>query len=130
MSQLDPSQRRTQIFVETHLCLCDYDGLLADHLRNSKQCVDDLRNQPQLQMTVPNDEVFVVKATIILRGCPAPGCPGGMHQQIPESCLFWWAWRAGNYRQRRLSVSDVLERRELLGQIQLSADEEEGGRAV
>ena len=90
MSQLDPSQRRTQVFVETHLCLCGYDGLLGDHLRNSKQCVDDLRNQPQLRMTVPNDEVFVVKATIILRGCPAPGCPGGLHRQIPENCLFWW----------------------------------------
>ena len=90
VSQLDPSQRHSQIFEEAHTCLCNYNGLLSDHLRNSKQCVDNLRRQPQLQMTVPKDEDFIVKATVILRGCPAPGCPGGAHQQIPDSCLFWW----------------------------------------
>ena len=89
-SQLDPSQRSSQIFAETHVCLCNYDGLLADHLRNSKQCLDNLRKYPQLRMAAPNDEVFIVKSVIILRGCPAPGCPGGTHLQIPESCLVWW----------------------------------------
>ena len=90
MSQLDPSQNPSQRFKEAHVCLCNYDGLFADHLRNSKQCVDNLRKQPQFRMTVPNDEAFIVRATVILRGCPAPGCLGGTHQQIPESCLFWW----------------------------------------
>ena len=89
-SQLDPSQRSSQIFAETHVCLCNYYGLLADHLRNSKQCLDNLRKYPQLRMAAPNDEVFIVKSVIILRGCPAPGCPGGTHLQIPESCLVWW----------------------------------------
>ena len=90
MSQLDPSQRPHQRFIEAHVCLCNYDGLLADHLRNSKQCVNNLRQHSQLQMADHDDEVFIVKATVILWGCPAPGCPGGTHQQIPKSCFFWW----------------------------------------
>ena len=89
-SQLDPSQRPTQRFEKAHVCLCNYDGLLADHLRNSRQCVDNLRQHPKLQMADHDDEAFIVKATVILWGCPAPHCPGGTHQQIPESCLFWW----------------------------------------
>ena len=89
-SQLDPSQTASQRFLEAHLCLCNYQGLLADHLRKSEECVENLRKEPPLQMVAPNDEVFIVKATVVFRGCPAPNCPGGGHQQIPESCLVWW----------------------------------------
>ena len=89
-SQLDPSQMTSQRFLEAHLCFCNFQGLLADHLRTSKECVENLRKEPPLQMVAPNDEVFIVKATVVFRGCPAPNCPGGGHQQIPESCLVWW----------------------------------------
>ena len=95
-SQLDCSQMASQRFLEAHCCLCNYQGLLADHLRKSKQCAKNLRKEPSLQMVAPDDEVFIVKATVMLRGCPAPNCPGGRHQQIPESCLLWWreiGWR-------------------------------------
>ena len=89
-SQLNPSQMTSRRFLEAHLCLCNYQGLLSDHLRTSKQCMENLRKEPSLQMVAPEDEVFIVKATVILRGCPASNCPGGGHHQIPESCLLWW----------------------------------------
>ena len=89
-SQLDSSQMLSERFLEAHTCLCNNQGLLADHLRNSAQCVENLRKQPQLQMVAPDNEVFIVKATVMFKGCPAPNCPGGGHQQIPESCLLWW----------------------------------------
>ena len=50
----------------------------------------NLRKEPALQMLDADDEVFIVKTTVILKGCPAIGCPGGSHQQIPDSCLTWW----------------------------------------
>ena len=80
----------SQRFGECHKCVCGYEGLLADHLRESMECVEDLRKRPELQMTAPDDEVFIVKAIVLLRGCPAPNCPGGAHQQLPQNCLFWW----------------------------------------
>ena len=86
-SQLDLSQMPSERFLEAHICLCNNQGLLADHLRNSAQCVENLRKQPQLQMVAPD---FIVKATVMFKGCPAPNCPGGGHQQFPESCLLWW----------------------------------------
>ena len=95
-NQLDPSQMASQRFLEAHFCLCNFQGLLGDHLRISKQCVENLRKEPSLRMVAPDDEVFIVKATVMLRGCPAPNCPGGGHQQIPDSCLLWWreiGWR-------------------------------------
>ena len=95
-NQLDPSQMASQRFLEAHFCLCNFQGLLGDHLRISKQCVENLREEPSLRMVAPHDEVFIVKATVMLRGCPAPNCPGGGHRQIPENCLLWWrdiGWR-------------------------------------
>ena len=89
-SQLDPSAMATQRFLEAHLCFCNFQGLLADHLRTSKECVENLRKEPPLQMVALEDEVFIVKATVMLRGCPAPNCPGGGHLEFPESCLLWW----------------------------------------
>ena len=41
-------------------------------------------------MLEPDDEIFILKATVILKGCPAVGCPGGSHRQIPDRCLMWW----------------------------------------
>ena len=76
------------------MCICNYDGVLADHLRASKPCVDALRRKPILQMKA-SDEVFIVKAAIILTEssspqCPALGCPGGPHRKWPETCIKWW----------------------------------------
>ena len=73
-----------------HQCICNFEGVLADHLRVSKPCVLNLRKEPSLQMLEADDEIFIVKATVILKGCPARGCPGGSHRQIPDNCLLWW----------------------------------------
>ena len=89
-SQIDPSQQASQRFEEAHECLCGYGGQLADHLRESLQCVQNFREEPALQIKARNDEVYISKVTLILRGCPAPGCPGGNHQEIPNKCVLWW----------------------------------------
>ena len=89
-SQFTPSQMQSLRFMEYHECVCSYSGLLADHLRERPSCVENLRRQPQLDMVAPDNEAFIVKATVILRGCPAPTCPGGGHLEFPESCLLWW----------------------------------------
>ena len=89
-SQVDPSQQASQRFEEAHECLCGYDGQLADHLRESLQCVQNFKKERLLQIKATSDEVYIVKVTLILRGCPAPGCPGGNHQEIPNKCVLWW----------------------------------------
>ena len=88
-----PSQSTVQSSLRVgtaHQCICNYEGSLADHLRVSKQCLQNLRKEPMLQNLVATDEIFIVKATVILKGCPARGCPGGSHREIPDSCLHWW----------------------------------------
>ena len=41
-----------------------------------------------------NDNQFIVKATLLVKGCPAPCCPGvkGGHQRevLPQHCVAWW----------------------------------------
>ena len=117
-SQLDLSQMADGRFLEAHRCLCNFDGLLADHLRKSAECVKNLRKESALLIVAPDDEVFIVKVTVMLRGCPAPNCPGGGHQQIPQSCLLWWreigwmimGWKGiySAFAKRSLDFSDYI----------------------
>ena len=86
MSQLS---RPAQQSDDGPLCVCHFSGALADHLRGSDQCVAALRGDPLLQIKA-SKELFIVKATLILGGCPARECPGGPHQQIPNHCISWW----------------------------------------
>ena len=77
-----------------NVCVCGFVGVLADHLRLSKQCVDALRKEPSLKMKA-SEAVFIVKASLMLRGpvpmqCPAEECPGGPHDQLPDTCILWW----------------------------------------
>ena len=41
-----------------------------------------------------SEDQFIVKATVLLQGCPAPSCPGngGKHsrEDLPHPCLMWW----------------------------------------
>ena len=60
---------------DSHQCLCGYDGPLADHLRASPLCVQTLRREQALEMG-GSEEQFIVKATLLLKGCPAASCPG------------------------------------------------------
>ena len=78
----DPSQKALS-------CVCRFNGPLGDHLRSSMECVQQLQGDHQLQMKATG-EIFIIKATLLLKGCPARGCPGGDHEQIPTQCLLWW----------------------------------------
>ena len=74
-----------------HHCICGHEGHLANHLRESNQCVAELRKERLLQRFQGSDELFIVKAVLTLRGCPVPMCPGGEHGQgIPVECQEWW----------------------------------------
>ena len=76
--------------IAKHLCICGYEGHLANHLRESNQCVAELRKEKLLHFQ-GSDELFVVKAVLTLRGCPVPVCPGGEHKTtIPVECADWW----------------------------------------
>ena len=37
-----------------------------------------------------SDEILIVQTTLVLQGCPAFGCAGGDHEEIPEICIAWW----------------------------------------
>ena len=74
--------------------VCGFNGIIADHLRLSKECVNSLRREPQLRMKA-SEVVFIVKASLMLTAadpmqCPAKECPGGPHCALPPSCLLWW----------------------------------------
>ena len=74
--------------------VCGFNGIIADHLRLSKECVESLRREPLLRMKA-SELVFVVKASLMLTAadpmqCPAEECPGGPHCALPPSCLLWW----------------------------------------
>ena len=76
--------------IAKHLCICGFEGHLANHLRESNQCVAELRKEKVLQFQGP-DDLFIVKAVLTLRGCPVPMCPGGEHEKtIPVECADWW----------------------------------------
>ena len=73
---------------------CGFYGVIADHLRLSKECVNSLRREPQLRMKA-SEQVFIIKASLMLAAadtmqCPAKDCPGGPHGGLPPSCLLWW----------------------------------------
>ena len=38
-----------------------------------------------------SDDLFILKATLLLRGCPVPFCEGGHKQEdLPLHCVNWW----------------------------------------
>lgn len=76
---------------------CGFQGVIADHLRASKQCLDSLRRDPRFKMKA-SEAVFIVKASLLLTEaksmqCPAESCPGGAHSPLPPPCLLWWKER-------------------------------------
>ena len=76
-------------FEEIHQCNCGHKGPIASHLRSSYPCLLGMREELSLG-TEMSDEVLIVQTTLVLRGCPAAGCPGGSHAEMPDSCLSWW----------------------------------------
>ena len=71
--------------------ICQTCGRIASHLRRSKDCLAQLKSQPQLQFQgSKEDEVFTVKIALIIGECPSPCCPTGRHSDIPQDCVDWW----------------------------------------
>ena len=90
-----PKDRPTSQSEMVAACtVCGFNGIIADHLRLSKECLKSLRREPQLRMKA-SEVVFIVKASLMLTAadpmqCPAKECPGGPHCALPPSCLLWW----------------------------------------
>ena len=51
-----------------------FQGVLADHLRASRQCVDILRREPQLKMKA-SEAVFIAKASLVVTAATSMQCP-------------------------------------------------------
>ena len=94
MLQKDMPTSQTEKPTDSVCKVCGFRGIIADHLRLSKDCVNSLRKEPQLKMKA-SELVFIVKASLMLTAadpaqCPAKECPGGPHSALPQSCLVWW----------------------------------------
>ena len=81
--------RDSQRFEEFHHCNCGHRGSIASHLRSNQQCVQGIRDELIIGEEI-SDEVLIIQATLVLGGCPAAGCPGGNHAELPFLCLSWW----------------------------------------
>ena len=82
---------------------------IASHLRRSKECLKQLKSQPQFQFQGSNeDEVFIVKIALIIGECPSPCCITGCHSEIPQDCVEWWkseGWDTMKWRGNRQNVN-------------------------
>ena len=87
-SSRDISRDCGKVDVILH-CNCGHKGPIASHLRSNQQCVLGIREELFLGSEMSN-EVLIVQATLILGGCPAAGCLGGSHEEMPNRCLSWW----------------------------------------
>ena len=75
----------------TQCDICQVCGRIAYHLRRSKECLKQLKSQPQFQFQGSNeDEVFIVKIALLIGECPSPCCTTGRHSEIPQDCVEWW----------------------------------------
>ena len=98
--------RNSQRFEELHQCNCGHRGPFASHLRLSPQCVQSIRQELSLGEEW-SDDVLIVQATLVLGGCPAAGCQGGSHAEMPERCLSWWKEDGWNLMQWQGPISDL-----------------------
>ena len=85
--------------------VCHIGCKVASHLRQSKECLTQLKSKPQFQFKgSEEDEVFIVKFTLVKGECPSSCCPTGRHSQIPEGCIEWWTsegWERMGWRGDR-----------------------------
>ena len=109
-------QAPSQNFYSSHQCLCGVDAPLADHLRANKPCVQMLRGEPKLEMGGSNDD-FILKATLLLKGCPVPSCDGEHHREdLPNDCLLWWretGWTRMGWKGTREAASSAIIKKKI-----------------
>jgi hypothetical protein len=82
---------------------CDYEGPLANHLRNSVTCLSKWRQHPDFKIKVSDNEEFIVKSAVKMKQCPVSycPCPGENHTTLPGPCLDWWrevGWKVMGFR--------------------------------
>ena len=85
--------------------ICDVCCRSGSHLRRSKECLKQLKDQPQFQFKgSQGNEVFIVKFCLIKGECPSSCCLTGRHTEFPQSCLEWWkseGWGSMGWRGDR-----------------------------
>ena len=91
---------------EGHPCICGFNGPIANHLRVYVQCVQVLKQQVGIGAEM-SDEALTIRTTLLFGGCPAPGCNGGSHEEIPDLCLSWWIDSGWNLMQWQGAHSEL-----------------------
>ena len=100
----------TQQEEENHPCICGYNGLLANHLRVFFQCVQVLKKQVGIGDEMSHEE-FCIRAALLVRQCPAFGCAGGDHSEIPDICVKWWksaGWEIMDWEGNAENITSLL----------------------
>ena len=87
-------------------CNCGHKGPIASHLRTNQQCVQGIRDELSLGVEI-SDESLIIQTTLVLRGCPAVGCAGGNHDEIPMDCMSWWQESGWNVMQWEETGEDL-----------------------
>ena len=95
-----------QRFEEMIQCNCGHKGPIASHLRTNQQCVQSIRDELSLGVEI-SDESLIIQTTLVLRGCPAVGCAGGNHDEIPMVCMSWWQESGWNVMQWEETGEDL-----------------------
>ena len=70
--------------------ICQHGGFVAFHLRQSQDCLRQLRARQGFQVTEGSDEQYIIIFTMLAGECPSPVCPTGHHSVLPDACFDWW----------------------------------------
>ena len=102
----DKRGHESQMFNGVFECNCGFKGAIANHFRTFQHCLQSIRNELSLGNEMP-DDVLIVKATLLLQGCPALSCPEGNHDVLPESCVQWWKKYGFDLMQWEERIEDI-----------------------
>ena len=101
-----PTMSQPNSVQRLYHCNCGYKGVIAIHLRASSQCLQTLRQELSITEEI-SDELLIIHAALIFGGCPATGCSGGDHAEIPHLCLSWWREIGSNLMQWQGITAEV-----------------------
>ena len=58
------------------------------------------------------DDEFILKATLLLKGCPVPSCSGKhQHEDLPQHCITWWreeGWQMMGWKGSRQNADSAV----------------------
>ena len=88
--------------------VCQTSCSVVNHLKTSQDCLRRLKSHPLYQFKGShNDEVFIVKYSLVMGVCPHTRCEDDQHSEIPPACLEWWkssGWELMGWRGNRESA--------------------------